>query len=152
MLAPGHPDRPAQPDTCACCCAYPCVLHLMCPAPPLAFFEHAPPLATTTPHASSYYIAPTGESMCVGPPSYMREIEHSARTPIREREHNKRAPMWERPSCMRERGIIARVPQYARERESTARVPNAREGGSTAPMHMCWDGCMLHRAGPCLVV
>jgi hypothetical protein len=91
------------------------------------FFEHTPPLATTAPH-TSYYIAPTRESMCVGSPSHMREREHSARTLMRERESTTHVPQCERdPSCMRERGIITRVPQYAREKERAQRACPMRE-------------------------
>jgi hypothetical protein len=128
MLAPGHPDGPTRLDTCACCCTYPCVLHLMCPAPPLTFFEHAPPPAATAPHSSSYYIAPARESMCVGPPSYMREREHSVRTPMRE--STTHVPWYER-----ERDHSARTPICEKEREYSARAQCERGREHSAHAH-----------------
>jgi hypothetical protein len=53
----------------------------------------------------------------------------------------------------KEKGSRAHVP-HARETDHSAHIPmreweqcaclNTRERGSTARMHMCWAGCMLH--------
>jgi hypothetical protein len=128
MLVPGRPDIPARGRPRM-------LLHLMCPVSPIASFfgnmrllllllrPTPPPLAA--PHTSS----------CL--PSCMREREHSARTPMRERAQH---------ACPN-----ARETREGSQRTCTGPM-REREGGSTAGMHMCWAGYMLHQGEPCLVV